>query len=379
MVLALFGVLLCILLLSPNALFTDERAVIAHPAVSVRFEKIQEEYANTDVTGLISIKSSDDVFRKRDALISFLWGNTGLPVTLPLPVNLDLDDPYFSDIAGLQRIERIVVSMEFGLQSVVYHFIPEVASNKAVVFHQGHHGPFHKSKKEVAQFIERGFNVVAFSMPLLGFNNQPTVDISGLGKLKITSHDHMKYLSPEKGHPIKYFIEPVVILLNYLERRYDFASVSMVGISGGGWTTTLAAAVDTRIDKSYPIAGSYPIYLRSNSHGDWGDYEQNNPDLYGVVNYLELYVLGSHGRNRKQLQMLNQYDPCCFAGVKWKTYRDIIVGRIDELGVGEFDLFMDDSHQEHKISKVAMERILGELENSSHLLQVSGASGENHY
>ena len=152
-------------------------------------------------------------------------------------------------------------------------------------------------------------------------------------------------------------------LLNHLESNVNYSSVSMVGISGGGWTTTLAAAVDTRIEKSFPVAGSYPLYLRSNSPRDWGDYEQNVPQLYKTVNYLELYILGSYGENRKQLQVINQFDPCCFAGTKWQTYKDIVRALTHELGAGEYDLFLDDSHRAHIISPLAMKRILAELES----------------
>jgi hypothetical protein len=141
----------------------------------------------------------------------------------------------------------------------------------------------------------------------------------------------------------------------------------MVGLSGGGWTTTLAAAIDTRIDKSFRVAGSYPIYLRSNSSRDWGrgDYEQTVPEIYNTANYLELYILGSHGANRKQLQIINQYDSCCFAGTKWETYKDIVRKVVRELKAGEFDLFMDTTHMEHVVSDAAISRILAELENST--------------
>jgi hypothetical protein len=206
--------------------------------------------------------------------------------------------------------------------------------------------------------------VAALSMPLSVFNNQPTVQLPRLGKLKLTTHDHMKFLSPKSGHPIKYLIEPVVTVVNYLKRNFDYSSLAMIGKSGGGWTTTLAAAVDPRIEISFPVAGTYPIYLRSNSQRDWGDYEQTAPEIYNTVNYLELYILGSHGAKRKQLQIINQYDPCCFAGTKWETYKEIVKARVREVGMGEFDLFLDDSHERHEVSEVAMRRILGELQSS---------------
>ncbi len=178
--------------------------------------------------------------------------------------------------------------MEYGLKSYVYHFIPQQPNDKFVFYHQGHRGDFILGKKQISQFLDNGYAVLAFSMPLYGPNNQPTVELPRIGKLKLAQHDHMKFLTPESGHPIKYFIEPVIIALNYINQSLDYSSISMVGISGGGWTTTLAAAVDTRIGYSFPVAGSYPIYLRSNSQRDWGDYEQNAPELYKKVNYLVL-------------------------------------------------------------------------------------------
>lgn len=320
-----------------------------------------KEYLETDVAELISIRQPQDVTRLRGALIALLWGQPDLPSFLPSAIDKEFKDNRYDDIPSLNELTKLTVVMEFGLESHVYHFIPKVPNNKVVLYHEGHDGDFHASKEQISEFLDNGYSVVAFSMPLLGLNNQPTVHLPRLGSLKLTTHDHMKFLQPKAGHPIKYFIEPVVVVLNYLDTNFDYSAVSMVGISGGGWTTTLAAAVDTRIEKSFPVAGSYPIYLRSNSQRDWGDYEQTVPEIYTVVNYLELYILGSYGTGRKQVQVINQYDSCCFAGTKWETYKDIVIARVQSLEAGEFDLFVDDSHYQHTISSLAMNYILDEI------------------
>lgn len=320
-----------------------------------------KEYLETDVAALISIRKPQDVERLRGKLIAFLWGDPGLPSALPSTIAQDFIDNRYNDISSLIRIDKLILRMESGLESHVYHFIPKYPNNKIILYHQGHKGDFYKGKKQISKFLDNGYAVLAFSMPVLGPNNKPVIQLPRLGKLKLINHDSMKFLSPENGHPVKYFIEPVVIALNYLEKKQSYLSPSMVGISGGGWTTTLVAAVDTRIGKSFPVAGSYPIYLRSNSPRDRGDYEQTTPELYNTVNYLELYVLGAYGFGRKQLQVINKNDPCCFAGIKWATYKDIVRKLVYELGAGEFDLFFDDSHWKHSISNTAMSRILDEL------------------
>lgn len=326
-----------------------------------KFTETPKEYLDTHVPELISIRRPQDVARLRSKLIALLWGKPRLPSTLPTAIDGNFTDAHYGDISSLSRIDKLSMVMDFGIESHVHHFIPKTPNNKVVLYHQGHDGDFLESKIQIREFLDSGYAVVAFSMPLLGINNQPTVQLPRLGTLKLTTHDNLKFLSPKNGHPVKYLIEPVVIVLNYLKSNFEYSSVSMVGISGGGWTTTLAAAIDTRIQKSFPVAGSYPIYLRSNSARDWGDYEQTVPEIYGTVNYLELYILGSYGPDRKQLQVINQYDACCFAGTKWETYKDIVRERVHELGTGEFALFLDATHRRHFLSEAAMSRILDEL------------------
>jgi hypothetical protein len=134
----------------------------------------------------------------------------------------------------------------------------------------------------------------------------------------------------------------------------------MIGISGGGWATTLYSAIDTRITKSYPVAGTLPLFLRIPR--DWGDWEQFEPELYQIADYLELYILGSYGDFRKQFQILNKYDSCCFAGIKYQVYENEIKKAVSLLGKGEFDIFLDDTHKEHKISDNVLNIVIKDLE-----------------
>ena len=55
-------------------------------------------------------------------------------------------------------------------------------------------------------------------------------------------------------HPLRYFLEPAYLTMNYAKAQgYD--DVYMAGLSGGGWSTTFASAIDNRIKGSFPIAG----------------------------------------------------------------------------------------------------------------------------
>jgi hypothetical protein len=320
---------------------------------SSEFTKIAPEYLQTDASSLISISTPQDVEKTRARLIEVLWGGP-LPARLPDRTE-SVSDPRWGDL----KIEKITVKMDFGLESVIYHFFAEKPTKKLLLYHQGHNEQdFIDSKRQIRKFLASGYDVMAFALLLKNQNSQPIVDVPQQGKLKLTTHDQMKFLTPEKGNPVKYFIEPVIVALNGVKANYHYEHIFMTGISGGGWSTTLAAAIDPRIEKSFPVAGSFPIYLRADR--DWGDYENTIPAIYNSVNYLDLYILGSYGAGRKQVQITNQFDACCFAGVKWKTYVGAVESRMHELGSGEYDLFMDSSHGEHKISDVALERMLRE-------------------
>jgi hypothetical protein len=330
-----------------------------------RFTEIKPRYFKTDVEELISIRSRSDVSRLRRALIHFIWGKQNIPKRiLPSKITKDYSDQRYAELfdGTLSRIDHIVVKMEFDLKSHIYHFIPQHENGNLILFHQGHDGDFFRNIRIIRKLLNAGYSVAGFSMPLQGLNNnQPTVFIPRIGYLKLTTHDHMKFLPPSKGHPVQYFLQPVVIFLNYIHRKHNYKHIGMVGISGGGWTTTLMAAVDPRIQISFPVAGTYPIYLRSKR--SWGDWEQSIPELYKTANYLEMYILGAYGNQRMQLQIINLFDEACFAGIKSQTYRDIVIRRIELLGSGHWDLFLDDSHTEHIISDLAMQRIIAELDN----------------
>jgi hypothetical protein len=59
-------------------------------------------------------------------------------------------------------------------------------------------------------------------------------------------------------HGLQFFITPVVSVVDWL-RALGYRDISMGGLSGGGWTTVVAAALEPRIKRSFPVAGTKPI------------------------------------------------------------------------------------------------------------------------
>ncbi|WP_268544236.1 hypothetical protein [Candidatus Nitrosotenuis cloacae] len=330
--------------------------------VTPAYDDGKSENYGTDVDSLIHIGNSTDVAHKRASLIEFIWKDSGFPTeTLP-SIEANIVDSRFSNMDNLKQIDKITVNMEHDVNSIAYFFNPKKSNNKLIIYHQGHDGEFVRGRSSIEFFLKNNYSVLAFSMPLLGMNNQPIVEIPDIGKIRLESHDHLYLLDSDKFSSIKYFVEPIAISLNYVDKNFDFDSYYMVGISGGGWTTTLYSAIDPRITQSYSVAGSLPTYLRS-SPEDLGDYEQILPELYKNANYLDLYILDSYGKDRKHIQIFNKYDPCCFAGDLFTTYENEIKNTMSKLGLGTFDVYLDDTHREHKISEHALNLIINNMDS----------------
>ena len=317
-----------------------------------------------DVSSLIKINSESDINQKRDFLIEHFWDAGSFmrvkdKAQLP-KVETDISDSNYEDFQNLKRIDRLTVEMEYGINSISYLFIPEQTNEKLILYHQGHGGDFLLGYDTIQFFLDRNFTVLAMAMPLLGMNNQPVVEIDGLGEMKLTSHKKLRLLEANNFNPMKLFLDPIQVKLNFLAKEYNFKRYSMIGLSGGGWTTVVYSAIDERISDSFSVAGSIPFYLRVDSR-DMGDYEQTNIALYQNVNYLELYVLGAYGDGRQHVQIFNKNDSCCFSGNGYETYEFVIDDKISQLGKGNFQIFIDDTHNEHKISNHVLKLVYEEI------------------
>mgnify|MGYP003686342077 CR=1 FL=1 len=328
------------------------------------FEKDQNNiliYEN-DIDSLIKINSENDIIDKRKNLTNFIWKNT-IPYSSLILIDKNIEDLRYSNFINLKSIDKLNIEMEYEINSIAYLFLPENSNNELIIYHQGHAGDFIEGKDSIEFFINEGYSVLAMSMPLLGMNNNPIIDLDNFGKIKFTNHKQLRFLESSTFSPIKFFVEPIGVSLNYLE-NFNFNAYHMMGISGGGWTTILFSALDDRISQSYSVAGSFPMFMRSDSK-NIGDYEQIIPELYSIANYLELYIMGSYGSERKLVLIYNEFDPCCFPGELYEKYPylEVISQKLNLLDDGEFDVIIDKSSNKHEISNMILNQILDELDS----------------
>ena len=314
------------------------------------------DYKKIDLTKIVSV-TPENASAIRDKLSDIVFGSISLPNGLPDTI-FKIQDTLYDHISNLENIELFKVIQPYNIQSIGYIFHPKTNNGRLFIYHQGHNGDFIVGKSVIEYFVNKGFTVYAFCMPLFGKNNDPVVTVDKIGTFKLTdeemeSHELMKFLD----NPISYFSAPVIVMINYAQTK-NFNDISMCGISGGGWTTTLVSALDTRINYSFPVAGSYPMYIKLNSPSkSYGDFEQLYPPLYKNVNYLDMYILGASGKNRFQVQLLNLHDPCCFDGTYFEHYEAYVKKVVNGFEHGSFRVVLDTVNPEHRVSEFLMKKI----------------------
>ena len=360
LVVFIFSIFLCGITIGHYEIFSFDLIQNFKSLVLNDFEKKQNNILiyEENIDSLILINSKNDVIQKQEALRNFIWNNQ-IPYSSVLSIDQNIVDERYQNLSNLKSIYRLNITMENNINSIAYLFLPENSNNKLIIYHQGHGGDFVLGKENIDFFLDEDYAVLAFSMPLLGMNDQPIIDLDNFGKIKFTTHKHLRFLESSEFSPVKFFIEPIGVSLNYLDENFNFESYYMVGISGGGWTTVLFSAIDDRISQSYSVAGTFPMFMRSDIK-NIGDYEQIIPELYRIANYLELYIMGSYGSERKLVLIYNEFDPCCFPGelYNYSPFGDILKSNLEKIGDGEFDIVIDQQQNKHIISKEIMSIII---------------------
>jgi pimeloyl-ACP methyl ester carboxylesterase len=233
------------------------------------------------------------------------------------------------------------------------------------VFQQGHAVERVHDQKVIKFFLDRGYDVIFIDMLLQNGNNRPTIGTPPFGKLMYRKHDQLKFLERPDFNPLKLFLEPVAATVNYAIAQTKPRQIAMVGLSGGGWITSLYAALDVRVTHSFPVAGTAPMYLRfALPERNWGDYEQTQPKLAAVASELDLYVMASSGNGRSQHQVFVLFDPCCYAGRYSQTYESHVKDTVAKLGGGRFAVWIDESTYEHEISNETLNKLHSVMEAS---------------
>ncbi len=365
----------------------------------------------------IGITSVQDLEQTRAQLHEYIWGQPSLPTDAGVVVTPDVPSPIGCSDGVLDHVDRLRIDMGptttgETVHGEAWHFVPATTAlvhrrDRLVIVHNGHMGPdachdtfadgedglevipsrgYMGLQMTINALLADGYDVLAVLMPFFTESQ-----CSGNHGLLFTPE-----YAPPTGSGMRYFLDPTLRSVNYVLSQHAFEDVSMTGLSGGGWTTTVYAALDPRIEASFPVAGSIPLYLRIGARttaathafldgvlpgqmlqdppprggcgNNLGDAEQYIADLYGIAGYPDLYVMGAYGTGREQVQILNRRDTCCFGQAQHhdptaydsdlRDYERKVRATLRRLGSGRFRVQVDEASTIHQISRDAVHGVI---------------------
>jgi len=323
---------------------------------------IPPELSGYRAIDIVQVRSATDAVRLRRDLIRFIWKRDKLPGVRADVSPVPSDWPYQFNSERIERVQRLTSRLEYDIESHVYFVQAKNHVGCLLIYHDGHGERRRPQLRDslLARVVNGGCDLLLAAMPL-HHQNPPAAGKTRFGPLRLRDHDTLALLASNQFNPLKLFMQPVLAALNYaIAARGPYRGIFMAGLSGGGWTTTLYSALDTRITASFPVAGSLPLALSSFSAPHRvGDWEQIGSGLHRYADYLDLYLLATHPA-RSQIQMLNARDPCCFRGDFSRLYADDI-GRLSTLWGGRFSVSVDSANGIHAVSNQHAQAIVNAM------------------
>jgi hypothetical protein len=289
----------------------------------------------------------------RAALIAEIWSGDGLPSSGWTSTSADVSSPLSSNSSNLDQTDSYSMVMNDGGSApektvAGYVFYPLTGNNRLVLWHNGHGTLLTTGGKQelINALVDEGYTVATANMPDTTSDN---------GSTGVAAHN--TYTATASLNYLRFFIETPIRLINQLVSGY--AKIYMAGVSGGGWTTHLTSAIDPRIEKSAPIAGSLPLFYKADS-GSTRDWEQWLPRIFpALCDYHDLYVLACQP-GRHQLHILNTEDTSVFPIRRFHergiNFERAVSAKAQEYG-GSYELYWD-INSEHSVSAASRARII---------------------
>ena len=292
--------------------------------------------------GIIIIYEDDNLEKNlletRKDMIKLLWKNEQLPSHLPQHIETNIEDETFNNLGLIKQIDKFTVDMKYGVNSIIFLIHPEIQSHDELIIYHNGHGPYsvdlYEGKNTIRFFLEKGYPVLVVSMPLEAINNNPTVIVDE-EPILLDNHTKFKFIVSEEFNPLSYFFEPLAVILNFLDKEYEFKKYHLMGISGGGWTSSVYPAIDQRISTSFSVAGGVPLdYVRSQDKSHWeGD------KFSSVASYYDIYALDTLGE-RKFIQIFNSHDNCCWGKGQDFGFIELVKEKVSKLENSYYDFIV---------------------------------------
>ncbi|PIW30619.1 MAG: hypothetical protein COW30_01775 [Rhodospirillales bacterium CG15_BIG_FIL_POST_REV_8_21_14_020_66_15] len=357
------------------------------PKAATEFDRLPEGVASLPASERLTVRDAADVDHRRARLVTKIFGVPELPRdVMPQQVIRDVDKApgaykkclsptgpavvhllsrmdtiimrglaceaaYYRGWSNLAGIDELTGHMVKRWRNyAIAYFRPQRPNGRLILYQQGLAATYHDQHRVIQNWVAAGYTVAAMNMPGYGDN---------------TCYDLDRYcadppMADRFATDLAVTFLPPVVAVNYALAQQPFHGIAMIGVSSGAWVTLVSAAIDPRIDASFPVAGVLPLALLRGKEESARSIVEGLTEITGV---LDLSVMAADRSGRSQVQVFNRFDRCCFNGPRPSLYADLLGKTAGRLG-GRHRVLFDESHARHKISRWALARIMEVVEST---------------
>ena len=114
----------------PYGLMKDVYVKIMPQEINV----IDTYHQDVDVSSFLHIQNDLDIADARMFVINYIWKDDDYPLNkIPSKIELDIFDEKFSNMSNLEKIDKITVLMDHGVDSKAYLFVASTSNDKLVI------------------------------------------------------------------------------------------------------------------------------------------------------------------------------------------------------------------------------------------------------
>lgn len=312
----------------------------------------------------ITITNAGDIATRRATMISYVFNGAGLPTDdTPAAITVghtgtlgQTDTSLLTGFTSVNRLQWIFTDPTAATWThYVYHIFASVPNGKLVMVQGGHSSELYH-KEIINQLLAAGFDIAYVSMPSTFQNVETNASVGGTG---VSAHNAMNTLEPSMNAMEIFFFDKIKSL-NYFDTNYSYTDYYITGCSGGGWTTMMLMAMDTRFTKGVSVRGTAPVQFRNFTNAgttaDW-DLEQGSiADINGItsavgfsttgirnfylsITYFDLYLMACSGGRSIHLSH-HAADSCCHNKFTYNLWSDYIKSLASSYG-GTFNLTLN--------------------------------------
>jgi hypothetical protein len=275
----------------------------------------------------------------------------GYPATGKDHITTGVASPLLTDSANLDSVDQLTFHIAGIADRTPFVWHPNVSNGKFVIWHLDHFYSYSGTDiwesmgraDCIRALLDDGYTVCGIYMP------PSNAGVEGDG------HSYPTIAAPyQTVTDLHYFLDTSIRVLNEYAGQFD--AFYMAGHSGGAWTTTMISALDERIIKSAGNSGTLPK-MSMDYMGHATDWEQDLVGLTDLVEYCDLYVMGTtNGRHKRQY--LNANESPNLTGFNLATYKAAPYVDLMAAITNRFKLEWDTITTTHSVSASTKDKII---------------------